>query len=96
MELSTQADLELRDVTRLATIPTPTAEDDQLKVACAVLVPTASDAAGSITVQAVLMDSTDAVVGSAIETTLTLSTDAYTPGESLNTEQSGSTLLVRA
>ena len=81
MELATQADLLLRGVTRLETVPTPDPADNLLKVACVALVPPVSDASGSITMQAVLLDGTGAAIGSPIVATLTISTAEYTPRE---------------
>ena len=76
--MQTQADLTLRDVTRLETLPTSADEDNQLKVACVVLVPQTTDASGSIVVKAILLDDSDVEVGSPLETTLSLSSDEYT------------------
>ena len=80
LEMNTQGDLVLRDVTRLETVPDPTDADNLLPVACVALVPATSDAGGSITVTATLLDGSDAEIASH-EATLTVSTDAYTPRE---------------
>ena len=80
LEMNTQADLLLRDVTRLETVPDPTDADNTLPVACVALVPESSDASGSITVKATLLDGSDAEIASH-ESTLTVSTDEYTPRE---------------